>query len=482
MVRNIFKNIGYNIIYQILVVIIPFLTIPYLTRIFSPETLGLYSYIIAICSIFMIIGQFGILNYGAKEIAVANINKQNITNRFLQLWIIQIIMTTTSLVLYFSITFMFFESNLSFFLINSLLIFSVFFDISWVFIGLEKLNLVLFRNIVVKIITLISIFVFVNSESDIYTYFLINIVSTLTSFIVSFNYLFKIMSFSKSNFKIMFKELKYDFKNTYYIFLPHLLSVFYLSGDRIVVQYLSNLYQVGLYDQSQKVLRLIVTLITSCNFALVPFFSRNFSSRDDKQKSDKIFYELMNVVLIVSSFLMILFYININEFVSIFFDEKYIGLENLFRIGSIQIIFAALSMFISQNYLIINNKQKYLVPIMLITIGTSLISSLLLIPKYGAIGGMFTIVIAEFISLILHVIYLKKSGYNNSINLKWGISKSIFLLLFGVIILFGYSNLNIENSNINNVLNILVKSALMISLSSLLLFKILKNKRSKYDT
>ncbi|WP_214807890.1 oligosaccharide flippase family protein [Exiguobacterium sp. s144] len=482
MVRNIFKNIGYNIIYQILVVIIPFLTIPYLTRIFSPETLGLYSYIIAICSIFMIIGQFGILNYGAKEIAVANINKQNITNRFLQLWIIQIIMTTISLVLYFSIIFMFFESNLSFFLINSLLIFSVFFDISWVFIGLEKLNLVLFRNIVVKIITLISIFVFVNSESDIYIYFLINIVSTLTSFIVSFNYLFKIMSFSKGNFKIMFKEFNYDFKNTYYIFLPHLLSVFYLNGDRIVVQYLSNLYQVGLYDQSQKVLRLIVTLITSCNFALVPFFSKNFSSRDDKQKSDKIFYELMNVVLIVSSFLMILFYLNINEFVSIFFDEKYVGLENLFKIGSIQIVFAAMSMFISQNYLIINNKQKYLVPIMLITIGTSLIASLLLIPKYGAIGGMFTIVIAEFISLILHVIYLKKSGYNNSINLKWGISKSIILMLFGIIILFGSSNLNIENSNINNVLNILVKSALMICLSSLLLFKIFKNKRSKYDT
>jgi len=482
LVRNIFKNIGYNIIYQILVVIIPFLTIPYLTRIFSPETLGLYSYIIAICSIFMIIGQFGILNYGAKEIAVANINKQNITNRFLQLWIIQIIMTTISLVLYFSIIFMFFESNLSFFLINSLLIFSVFFDISWVFIGLEKLNLVLFRNIVVKIITLISIFVFVNSESDIYIYFLINIVSTLTSFIVSFNYLFKIMSFSKGNFKIMFKEFNYDFKNTYYIFLPHLLSVFYLNGDRIVVQYLSNLYQVGLYDQSQKVLRLIVTLITSCNFALVPFFSKNFSSRDDKQKSDKIFYELMNVVLIVSSFLMILFYLNINEFVSIFFDEKYVGLENLFKIGSIQIVFAAMSMFISQNYLIINNKQKYLVPIMLITIGTSLIASLLLIPKYGAIGGMFTIVIAEFISLILHVIYLKKSGYNNSINLKWGISKSIILMLFGIIILFGSSNLNIENSNINNVLNILVKSALMICLSSLLLFKIFKNKRSKYDT
>lgn len=482
MVRNIFKNIGYNIIYQVLVVIIPFLTIPYLTRIFSPETLGLYSYIIAICSIFMIIGQFGILNYGAKEIAVSNINKQNITNRFLQLWIIQIMMTTISLVLYFSIIFMFFESNLSFFLINSLLIFSVFFDISWVFIGLEKLNLVLFRNIVVKIITLISIFVFVNSESDIYIYFLINIVSTLTSFLVSFNYLFKIMSFSKSNFKIMFKEFKYDFKNTYYIFLPHLLSVLYLNGDRIVVQYLSNLYQVGLYDQSQKVLRLIVTLITSCNFALVPFFSKNFSSRDDKQKSDKIFYELMNVVLIVSSFLMILFYLNINEFVSIFFDEKYIGLENLFKVGSIQIVFAALSMFISQNYLIINNKQKYLVPIMLITIGTSLIFSILLIPKYGALGGIIAIVSAEFISLILHVIFLKRAGYNDSINLKWGISTSIILLVFGIIILFCFSNLNVENSNIDSVLNILMKSILVICLSSLLFFKIIKNKRSKYDT
>lgn len=482
MIGNIFKNIGYNIIYQVLIVIIPFITIPYLTGVFSPETLGLYSYIISICSIFMIIGQFGILNYGAKEIAIAVINKENISSRFLQLWAIQVLMTFFSFLLYLSVIYFYFDNNLSFLLINSLLIVSVFFDISWVFIGLEKLNLVLFRNIIVKILTLISIFIFVKNESDIYVYFVINILSTLISFIVSFNYLFKIMSFSKENFKVILNNFKNDFKNTYYIFLPHLLSVFYLNGDRIVVQYLSNLYQVGLYDQSQKVLRLIVTLITSCNFALVPFFSKNFSSTSDKKKSDKIFYELMNVVLVISLLLTILFFLNIDEFVSIFFDEKYIKIRILFKIGAIQVVFAAMSMFISQNYLIINNKQKYLVPIMLITISTSFVVSLILIPLYGALGGVFAIVIAEFVSLILHVIYLKKAGYKDSINLKWGYSLCIILLIFLFVIMLGFEFIDMKFVELNHFSSIFLKSIIMLFLSSILIYKIIKRRRRKYDS
>jgi len=69
MKKSLMKNYFYNLSYQILVVLTPFITIPYLARVLGPESIGLASFSSSIVSYFSLFASLGIGLYGQREIA-----------------------------------------------------------------------------------------------------------------------------------------------------------------------------------------------------------------------------------------------------------------------------------------------------------------------------------------------------------------------------------------------------------------------------
>ena len=67
--NKLIKNYIYNILYQILVLIAPIMTTPYLARVLGANSLGVSNYVITIAGFFTTIGLLGIQNYGIREIA-----------------------------------------------------------------------------------------------------------------------------------------------------------------------------------------------------------------------------------------------------------------------------------------------------------------------------------------------------------------------------------------------------------------------------
>ena len=50
---SIKKNVIINTIYQLLIIIVPFITVPYVSRVLGPEGVGVYSYTRSIVSYFI---------------------------------------------------------------------------------------------------------------------------------------------------------------------------------------------------------------------------------------------------------------------------------------------------------------------------------------------------------------------------------------------------------------------------------------------
>ena len=77
--KSVTKNYIYNVIYQILVMVIPLITTPYLSRILGAENIGIYSYTISITTYFILFGSLGVAVYGQREIAYVqdNIEKRS---------------------------------------------------------------------------------------------------------------------------------------------------------------------------------------------------------------------------------------------------------------------------------------------------------------------------------------------------------------------------------------------------------------------
>ena len=154
----------YNMVYQILLYIIPFIVTPYISRVLGAENIGIYSYTYSIVTYFMLLTLLGINNYGTRNIAKNHKNREKLSFTFSSIYYLQIIMGIIMLVIYnISIIFMD-KAYTMLFLINNLFIISAILDINWLFFGLEEFKITTVRNGIIKIVSVILIFLLVKRK------------------------------------------------------------------------------------------------------------------------------------------------------------------------------------------------------------------------------------------------------------------------------------------------------------------------------
>lgn len=170
---KIIKNYLYNIVYQLLIVMIPIITMPYVSRVLTAEGIGKYSFTFSIIQYFVLFSNLGLSFYGNRTIAYYRNDPKEISKKFMEIMIIKVVITFLSFV--FFIAFLtIYGKFISLLLLQSLQIVAVAFDISWYFTGLENFKKTVMRNIIVKVATLICVFLFVHKESDLWIYILLN--------------------------------------------------------------------------------------------------------------------------------------------------------------------------------------------------------------------------------------------------------------------------------------------------------------------
>ena len=189
--NNIKKNFLYNIVYQIFILILPLISAPYISRVIGAEGLGTYSYTYSIVSYFVMFAMLGINNYGNRLIAQNRDDKHKMSKKFWSLYIMEFIITTIVLIAYiFFIAFIAKEDKIMYILQLGFILGS-FFDINWFFFGLEEFKITVTRNTIIKILSFISMFIFVRKRDDLYIYTIILSVSNLISNIVLWPFVIK---------------------------------------------------------------------------------------------------------------------------------------------------------------------------------------------------------------------------------------------------------------------------------------------------
>ena len=101
--KSITKNYIYNLMYQVLVLILPLVTTPYISRVLGAENIGIYSYTLSIVTYFILFGSLGIALYGQREIAYYQEDKKKYSSIFWEIVILRSITMTISLILFYII-------------------------------------------------------------------------------------------------------------------------------------------------------------------------------------------------------------------------------------------------------------------------------------------------------------------------------------------------------------------------------------------
>ena len=277
-------------------------------------------------------------------------------------------------------------------------------DISWFFQGLEEFKKTVIRNMIVKVISIVCIFVFVKDKNDLTKYFLIYVLSILLGNISLWFYLPKFLT------KVKLKYLKIwrHIKPTLYLFIPQIAIEVYTLLDRTMIgAIISDKSEVGFYDQSQKIIKMLLTMITSLGTVMLPRIASNFAS-GKKKKIAKYLKKSFNMVFFLS-FPMIFGIISVSSiFVPKFFGEGYGKVALLMNVISPIILFIGLSNVIGTQYLLPTKRQKEFTISVVCGAIINFIINISLIWKFGAIGASIGTVIAELTVAMVQIFFIRK--------------------------------------------------------------------------
>ena len=166
--KSICKNYIYNVGYQLLLLVVPLVTTPYISSVLGPEGIGVYSYTTSIASYFVIFAVLGTATFGQREIAYQQQEPEKRSIIFWEIVILRTLLTLimTSVYLVYAIK----SSHVGISMAQCFYLLSVATDISWFFQGLEEFRRIVIRNIILKCFNIAFIFLLVKKEEDLLLY------------------------------------------------------------------------------------------------------------------------------------------------------------------------------------------------------------------------------------------------------------------------------------------------------------------------
>lgn len=398
------KNLAYNVAYQILVIILPLITAPYVSRVLGADGLGTYSYIFSIVTYFGLFGMLGIANHGNRSVALVRDNRQKVSEAFSNTYIIQLCTTVIALLLYFLFIYCWFSGDKTIAYIESIIVLSYVLDITWFFFGIEQFAVTVTRNAIIKIATVVAIFIFVRSREDLWIYALIMSCGMLFSQIYLWLRIRKYADFCKPSWS----QVKSNIKPVLMLFIPAIAYSIYKLLDKVMLGAMSSMSQVGLFDNAEKIINIPSSLITAFGTVMMPRITVLLGTGDEHRISylNKISVRYFTLLVVGAAFGLAGI---CNVLAPVYFGSEFVGSAPIIAGLGFSLIFVTWANVIRTQYLIPNKLDKPYVISSVIGALANLAVNIILIPKFAGIGAMIGTIIAEFTVFFVQLILVRRS-------------------------------------------------------------------------
>ena len=286
MAQSIKKNFVYNVLLNISSVIFPLITAPYVSRVLESDGVGLFNFSGTYAGYFASVALLGIPTYGVREIAKIRDSQDDQEKLISQLLTISIIATLAVTVIYLAsiaLVGQLSENFILFFLAGFVIYLSPF-SINWYYQGLEEFGFITFRTLVIRVLSIICLFLFVRIKEDIIIYVIINVFS---------NALANIWNFLKLYDKgikpyITFTGLHVHIKPLLILFVSSVAVSIYTVLDTLMLGFMTNYDQVGFYTNAMHISKVLVIAVTSLSIVAAPRVSY-YVNNCEYQKINELF-------------------------------------------------------------------------------------------------------------------------------------------------------------------------------------------------
>ena len=411
------KNLIYNIFYQILIIIIPLITTPYVSRILGADGVGRYSYAYSIAYYFVTVAMLGVNNYGNRTIAAISDDRKKRSKVFWSIYCFQLFVALIVVFSYiFYVMFISLDKKISWIMLTYVL--SALLDINWFFFGMEKFKVTVARNSAVKLLTVLCIFAFVRDSRDIYIYAFVSVAGMFLAQTILWIMLWKYVS----PVKIVLSDVIPHIKPNLLLFIPTIAISLYKFMDKIMLGIMSTNSEVGYFESCEKILQIPIALITALGTVMLPRVSNMLANNQEKESLQYLRKSLIFTIFIVSPMSFGIMAVA-REFVPIFYGVGYDRCVEIFQVIMPSCIFLAFANVIRTQYLMPHKKDRLYTMSVFAGAAVNIVVNFVLIPHYQSVGAAVATLAAE-----ATVCFVQCWGIRKEINtLKYAIYAMPFL-------------------------------------------------------
>jgi len=400
--RSLRANFIWNASYQVVRIIIPLITMPYLSRVLGSSPLGVYSYTYTIANYFIFFILLGLNQYGVREIAKVRENGEELSKAFNSIFAMQIgsgIIVVAAYLVYIALS----ESDMQLFAaIWSIWVVSEVFDIAWLFFGLEEFKTITIRNIAVKLFVVIGIFGFVHTQADLWIYCFIQASGSFVSVVVLWPMIRGRVRLSKP----IWNDVKQHIKPNLMLFAPVIAISFYTQIDKVLLGSMSTMNQLGFYDNAEKISLIPLSVIQALGTVMLPRMSNLVAAGKTDEVREHIGTSIWFANIMAMGFMFGIAGVS-HEFVPVFFGPGFEPVEIMMPLIGVIIPIVAWSNVLGVQFLLPSGKDcEYLISVICGAM-VNVVLNFALIPELGGVGSSIATIAAELSVTLMQVYYLR---------------------------------------------------------------------------
>lgn len=418
MSKSLKTNYLFNLLNTVSGLLFPLITFPYASRILLADGIGQVNFFQSIIQYITLLTSLGIPMYATREIAKVRNNKDDLSKTSLEILILHGGLTLLGYVVVtiICLTVAKIQADIPLFLLLSVSIFFTAIGCEWFYQGTENFKYITIRSLVVKLISIVLLFILVKTKEDLFTYASISIIGIVGSNIFNFVRFSQSLNLTVINIYELHpsKHLKPCLK----IFSLNLVVSLYVHLNTVMLGFLKDAEAVGLYTAATKINQMIIGFLYALGTVLLPRLTNLLSlgkNDDFKVLSEKGIQLMIALVLPLTAGV----FITAPYLITLFCGVSYVDAISTLRILSFLITIISISYMLNITILYPQGQEVLVLKSTCIGALINLILNYYLISYYGQNGAAIASLCSEFTVLMFLNIIGRKYIHIKWLNIKY---------------------------------------------------------------
>ena len=270
MAQSVKVNYILNLINTGTQMLFPLITFPYVCRVIEADGIGQINFFQSIINYISLFTCLGIPMYAIREIARDRSDVVQMNRTAMEILLLHSMLTLVgyAIVAILCLTVPQIQVNIPLFLILSLTIFFTAIGCEWFYRGIEDFKYITIRGLIIKTVSVVLLFIFVKSKTDLLYYGCYTVFGVLGGNIFNF---FRLRKYIHRE-NIIFSELhiKRHVKPVLKVFSFSVVTSIYLQLNTVLLGFLKNALAVGYFAAATKVMQMLLTMSACLGSVMMP--------------------------------------------------------------------------------------------------------------------------------------------------------------------------------------------------------------------